>query len=398
MPPRSDRSSARRSGMRAAARWLARCSAAPRSTSARICSSWAGNPRAGRPPARAGGSRLRADGTGEHAQRRRRADPVGRPAQRGRGARRRARRRRRGSPSVTSTSRGRRAMRRGRVADAELVPALSGRAQVAVCVGGRCWPSRSARASRAAAARRRHPVADRRDIPCWPGPLGVGEFAELGSTRRRRDTSQITASGGLWVSLCSNASRASASASRISPARTSAIARNMLPWASAINQPRGRASRSGRCTARATSSSSLMIRCAVVHAVSSDPGRQRDVPSSSTGRSSARTSPAGRASADRHAHGRHPPQLERRRRCGARDAALPGLDRRRCSAPVGGELRLEPFAQVGGIAAPGRGAERRARTLVEVPDQAERAGAAQGDRAPLDGRDRGGDRLVAATS
>ena len=43
MPPRSARSSARRSGVRAAARRLVRRRAVPRSTSARTCSSWKGD-------------------------------------------------------------------------------------------------------------------------------------------------------------------------------------------------------------------------------------------------------------------------------------------------------------------------------------------------------------------
>jgi hypothetical protein len=49
------------------------------------------------------------------------------------------------------------------------------------------------------------------------------------------------AGAGATGSLYSKASRASASASRISPARTRAIARSMQPCASAISQPRGRA-------------------------------------------------------------------------------------------------------------------------------------------------------------
>ena len=69
MPPRSASSSARRSGPRAAARRLVRRRAPPSSTSARTCSSWAGEPASRSTACSSDDNRLRTvGGAGERTQ------------------------------------------------------------------------------------------------------------------------------------------------------------------------------------------------------------------------------------------------------------------------------------------------------------------------------------------
>ena len=111
----------------------------------------------------------------------------------------------------------------------------------------------SARASRPAAARRRHRVADRRGVRVGQDPLGVGEFAELCQrVDEREHAPDRVLREGCGISLISSARRPSASASRISPACTSAIARMKHPVASAIShRARTRRVRSARRNDRA---------------------------------------------------------------------------------------------------------------------------------------------------
>jgi len=71
--------------------------------------------------------------------------------------------------------------------------------------------------------------------------VGICELSKFGQRVDEQEYAPDQRCGGLWVSLISSARRASASASRISPACTSAIARRKQPWASAISHPRGRA-------------------------------------------------------------------------------------------------------------------------------------------------------------
>ena len=142
------------------------------------------------------------------------------------------------------------------------------------------------RGFRAAAARRGRSVAGRRAGRRRPGrrrrrrARRLGQRVDEGVQRPHQRGRRAVAS------LKSNAKRASASASRMWPARTSAIARMKLPWASAISHPRGRASRSPRRSARRG-----------LEVLAGDQDEGRDVPRSESDRCRARRWRSGRESA-----------------------------------------------------------------------------------------------------
>ena len=240
--PRSAWSSARRSGARASARRLARRRAAPRSTSARVCSSRAGEPAstsvalldrlialARRPsvPARAAPHRALRERRGARraglAHGPAHARPRGRRGGRGRRRRRCASSRgwdgaRPGGASGPRPRADRRARGPGAAREPEARAALqderSGKRNPPVGVP---TPAASSAASAAASS----------------------SSSTSASTRQCND--QSIAGSGVTGSLYSKVRRASASASAISPARTRAMARSMLPCVRAISQPRGRA-------------------------------------------------------------------------------------------------------------------------------------------------------------
>ena len=383
MPLRSAWSSARRSGARASARRFARRSAAPRSTSARVCSSRAGEPassvdrplqqrdRLGWPCGRARAAR-------------RRGRPACRAARRARSARARAAARRRARPGATSAST---ASARQPANTAWRTPSSRARTPAASASArassGRCWASRS-RARPCEQQRRGERAGRRRRLLPRGGQRRVGAGEVVGLDERVDEGRQAPQHRGRRRrrAACTRTPAGRPPRRRGSrPARTSAIARNKLPWASAISQPRGRAtSISASHCASAASSSSSAIRCSVANERSSEPGSAASASVLEHG--AQQRLGLGRRPVLEHA--RHAPPLtrhsssaDRTRRALADVAAR--LRRSSTRAPaVAAELGLEPLAQLGRIRLgllERLAAERDG--PVEAPDQPERAGAAQ---------------------
>ena len=342
----------------------------------------------------------RRGGAGERAQRgaarAREAEALGQRELLARRARapRRCRRARR------APRRRRRASRRCRGGGCRAASSSRRRAHVRVAPpAARCCARRRRARLSSTSAKRARRAADRRS---WPAAASAASAASNSS----RSMSASTRSGqrpdtrraGATAQLESRTRGACRLGVADLAACTSAIARMWLPLASAISQPRGRATSISSSHARARVQLVVDDQHDISQAVR-PPTRARRRARPLRAPAAAAPAPRGPAAVQRRPrHGRltrH--SCERRGRLAAAGAASrASRDRRRCRPAVGDELGLEPGAQVGRDARrPASSAERQsAKASVEVPGEPERAGAAQGDRAALDGRDGGGDRLV----